>query len=185
MVKKETLVYQIKVTLRDTHPPIWRRIVVPENTTLLKLHDILQIVMGWEDYHLHLFTLDGENYGDPADDEYGFLGTMPEENYRLSELIHGEGQRFVYEYDFGDGWIHVLRVEKIGPAREGVSYPVCMAGRRACPPEDVGGIGGYARFLEAIHDPDDPEHDEYLLWAGGEFDPEEFDLEAVNEQLRR
>jgi hypothetical protein len=185
MPRKQTLVYQIKVTLIGTHPPVWRRIVVPGNTTLLKLHDILQIVMGWEDYHLHLFTLDGENYGDPEDDEYGLLGTMPEQNYRLSELIHGEGQRFVYKYDFGDGWIHGLRVENVGPAREGVRYPVCMAGRRACPPEDVGGIGGYARFLEAIRDPDDPEHDEYLQWVGGEFDPEEFDLEPVNEQLRR
>jgi hypothetical protein len=184
MVKKETLVYQIKVTLKDTHPPIWRRIVVPENTTLLKLHDILQIVMGWEDYHLHLFTVDGENYGDPADDEYGDLGTMPEQSYKLNELIHGEGQRFVYEYDFGDGWIHVLRVEKIGPPREGVRYPVCTGGRRTCPPEDVGGVWGYENFLEAIRDPDHPEHDEYLTWIGGEFDPDDFDLEEVNEQLR-
>ena len=184
MAKKDLLVYQIKVTLKDTKPPIWRRILVLEDTTLLKLHDILQIVMGWQDYHLHMFTLDGENYGDPANDEFGDLGIMPEHEFKLSDLIHGAGQRFTYEYDFGDGWIHALRVEEIGPRRAGVRYPTCTAGRRACPPEDVGGVWGYQRFLEAIHDPAHPEHEEYLTWIGGQFDPAGFDLEAINAGLR-
>lgn len=184
MVKQPTQIYQIKVTLDDTHPPIWRRILVPGNTTLLKLHDILQIVMGWEDYHLHMFTIEGLIYGDPADDEFGELGTMNEANYKLSEVIYGEGQRFSYEYDFGDSWEHTLLVEKILPPAEGVRYPLCLKGKRACPPEDVGGVWGYQLFLEAIRDPQHAEHEEYLAWVGGEFDPEAFDLEEVNANLR-
>ncbi len=185
MAKQPVQIYQIKVTLDDTHPPIWRRILVSGNTTLLKLHDILQIVMGWEDYHLHMYTFEGLIYGDPADDEYGDLGTINEADYKLSQLIHHEGQRFSYEYDFGDGWDHTLRVEKILPPQEGLSYPMCLKGKHACPPEDVGGVGGYAYFLEAIRDPGHPEHEEYLTWIGGDFDPEAFDLEEVNSRLRR
>lgn len=178
-------IYQIKVTLDDTHPPIWRRILVPGNTTLLKLHDILQIVMGWEGYHLHMFTIEGSIYGDPADDEYGDLGTIDEANYKLKKVIYQEGQRLSYEYDFGDSWDHTLLVEKILPPQEGVRYPLCLKGKRACPPEDVGGVWGYENFLEAIRNPDHDEHEEYLTWIGGEFDPEAFDLEEINTQLRR
>jgi hypothetical protein len=185
MAKKPTQIYQIKVTLGNTHPPIWRRILVPGNTTLLKLHDILQIVMGWEDYHLHVFKIEGFFYGDPADDEYGDLGTVDEANYKLSQVIYGEGQRFSYEYDFGDSWDHILLVEKILPSQEGVRYPVCQKGKRACPPEDVGGVWGYVNFLEAIRDPKHDEHEEYLTWVGGKFDPETFDLEEINARLRR
>ena len=161
MAKKPTQIYQIKVTLEHIHPPIWRRISVSGNTTLLKLHDILQIVMGWEDYHLHMYTIEGSIYGDPADDEYGDLGTLSEANYKLSQLIHHEGKRFGYEYDFGDSWDHTLLVEKILPPQEGLRYPTCLKGKRACPPEDVGGVGGYEYFLEAIRDPSHHEHEEY------------------------
>jgi hypothetical protein len=185
MARKPTQIYQIKVTLNDTHAPIWRRILVPGNTTLLKLHDILQIVMGWADYHLHMYTIEGLVYGDPEDDEYGDLGTIDEANIRLSQVIYGEGQRFTYEYDFGDSWDHTLLVEKILPPEEGVRYPLCLKGKRACPPEDVGGVWGYEDFLEAIRDPNHPEHDQYLEWAGWEFDPEEFDLEEINIGLRQ
>lgn len=185
MARKPTHVYQIKVALNYTTPPIWRRILVPDNTTLLKLHDILQIVMGWQDYHLHMYRIEGQIYGDPANDMYGNLGTLDEADYKLSQVIHGKGQRFSYEYDFGDGWIHTLLVEKILSPEEGVRYPLCLAGMRACPPEDVGGVGGYANFLEAIHDPAHEDHEERLAWIGGEFDPEAFDLEEVNARLRR
>ena len=185
MAKKSTQIYQIKVTLDDTHPPIWRRILVPGNTTLLRLHDILQIVMGWEDYHLHMYNIEGLIYGDPADDEYGDLGTLDEVNYKLSQVIYAEGQRFTYEYDFGDSWDHTLLVEKILPPAEGVRYPLCLKGKRACPPEDVGGVWGYENFMEAIRDPNHAEHEEYLAWVGGEFHPEDFDLEEINTRLRR
>lgn len=185
MAKKPTPIYQIKVTLRDTHPPIWRRILVPGNTTLLKLHDILQIVMGWEDYHLHMFTIDRLLYGDPAADVYGDLGTANEANYKLSQVIHREGKRFNYEYDFGDSWNHTLLVEKISTPQEGVRYPFCLKGRRACPPEDVGGVWGYKNFLEVLRDPSHDEHEDYLTWVGGDFDPQAFDLEEVNAWLHR
>jgi hypothetical protein len=183
MSNKFNQIYQIKVTLDDTHPPIWRRILVPSHATLLKLHDILQIVMGWEDYHLHMFTIEGLIYGDPADDEYGDLGTLDEASYKLNQVIYQEGQRMSYEYDFGDSWDHTLLVEKILPPQEGVRYPICLKGKRACPPEDVGGVWGYENFLEAIYDPDHDEHEQYLTWIGGEFDPEAFDLEEVNTRL--
>lgn len=185
MTRQPTQIYQIKVTLNDTHPPIWRRIQAPGNITLLKLHDILQIVMGWEDYHLHMYTIEGSIYGDPADDEYGNLGSLDEDNYKLSQVIYGEGQRFIYEYDFGDSWDHTLLVEKILPIEEGVRYPLCLKGKRSCPPEDVGGVWGYENFLEAIRDLNHDEHEEYLTWVGGQFDPEAFDLEEVNTRLRR
>ena len=184
MSNNSNQIYQIKVTLDDTHPPIWRRILVPAHTTLLKLHDILQIVMGWEDYHLHMFTIEGSIYGDPADDEYGDFGTIDEANYKLNRVIYQEGQRLSYEYDFGDSWDHTLLVEKILLPQEGIRYPLCLKGKRACPPEDVGGVWGYENFLEAIRNPDHDEHEEYLTWVGGEFDPEAFDLEEVNTRLR-
>jgi hypothetical protein len=185
MAKKPNQIYQIKVTLDGTHPPIWRRILAPNNTTLLKLHDIIQIVMGWEDYHLHMYRIEGFIYGNPADDEYSDLGTQDEAKYQLSQVIYGEGQRFTYEYDFGDSWDHTLLVEKILPPEEGIRYPLCLKGKRACPPEDVGGVWGYANFLEAISDPSHNEHDEYFEWVGGEFNPEDFDLEEINTRLRR
>lgn len=183
MPNKPSLVYQIKVTLDDTHPPIWRRIQVSEDTSLLKLHDIVQIVMGWEDDHLHSFLIEDQYYGRPEDDEYGEFGTIDEKRVKLKEVIPGEGFRFKYEYDFGDSWEHTLIVEKILPPEEGVRYPVCVKGKRACPPEDVGGVWGYENFLEAIRDPDHEEHDMYLEWIGDNFDPETFDLEGVNQSL--
>jgi hypothetical protein len=148
------------------------------------LHDILQIVMGWDDYHLHISTIEGSIYGDPADDEYGDLGTIDEARFRLNQVIYREGQRLSYVYDFGDGWDHTLLVEKILPPQESVRYPICLKGKRACPPEDVGGVPGHENFLEAIRNPDHDEHEEYLTWIGGEFDPEAFILEEVNNQLR-
>jgi hypothetical protein len=176
-------IYQIKVMLLDAKPPIWRRFLVPNTTTLDRLHGTLQAVMGWQDYHLHMFTIDEQSYGDPEDDEYGELGTKNEARLKLNQLVPGEGFKFHYEYDFGDSWEHQLVVEKILPVEPGLRYPLCTAGKRHCPPEDVGGIGGYYRFLEATADPQHPEHDEYLVWIGGEFDPEYFNLEEVNDRL--
>jgi hypothetical protein len=183
MATKPNQIYQLKVSLDGIHPPIWRRIQVSGNTSLLKLHDILQIVMGWEDYHLHMYTIQGSIYGNPADDEFGELGTIDEARVKLRQVIFREGQRLSYEYDFGDSWDHTLRVEKI-LSHEGIRYPRCLKGKRACPPEDVGGVWGYQDFLEAIRNPDHEEHDEYLTWVGGEFDPEAFNLQKVNDRLR-
>jgi hypothetical protein len=176
-------IYQIKVTLKDSKPPIWRRIQVRSDTTLGELHHVIQAVMGWEDYHLHQFTVGRTYYGIP-EPGFDFEDVRDERRVKLSQIVTGENFRFLYEYDFGDGWEHVLLVEKILPPKPGQQYPVCIKGRRACPPEDVGGIWGYYGFLEAIQDPDHPEHEDYLEWIGGEFDPEAFDLDAVNRALR-
>ncbi|MDX9866123.1 MAG: plasmid pRiA4b ORF-3 family protein [Anaerolineaceae bacterium] len=184
MAKKTTKIYQLKVSLKGIRPPVWRRFQVTGNTTLLQLHDTLQSVMGWYDCHLHVFTVGGKSYGDPADDEYNEFGTLDECNYSLEKVISGEGQRFLYEYDFGDSWEHEILVEKILATEKGADYPVCIKGKRACPPEDVGGSWGYENFLEAIWDVNHEEHEEYLEWIGDEFDPEEFDLEAINDELR-
>ena len=184
MTRISSSTYQIKVTLAGSHPPIWRRILVPANATLLKLHDILQIAMGWENRHLHSFTIDRSVYGDLENDEYGEFGIKDEARYKLSQVLRREGQSFSYIYDFGDGWRHALLVEKILSPQAGVRNPLCLAGKRACPPEDVGGLQNFYDFLDANNNPN-LEDDEYSLqWIGGEFDPEAFDLADVNAQLK-
>lgn len=176
--------YQIKITLRDSKPPIWRRVLVPSNITLAKLHHVIQRVMGWEDYHLHQFIVGELYYGVPNPDYDDFIEVHDEWKVRLDQIVRGEGFKFVYEYDFGDSWEHILLVEKILPLEPGQQVPVCIKGKRACPPEDVGGVWGYDSFLEAIQNPEHPQHADYREWIGGAFDPEAFDLEAVNEALR-
>ncbi len=139
------VVYQIKVTLKGSKPPIWRRMRVTSETTLAQLHRILQRVMGWESYHLYQFVVGGIEYGDP-----GMLEEMEGEDARrvtLATLVRGEKDKFFYEYDFGDSWDHELLIEQMLPPEAGKYYPVCLAGKRACPPEDCGGIWGYAGFL--------------------------------------
>ena len=181
---KSNDIYQIKVTLRGSKPPIWRRIEVRGDTRLDKLHLILQEMMGWLNYHLHQFIVAGDYYGEPHSD-YDMWGPemYDEKKVKLNQIVFGEKSKFSYEYDFGDSWEHELLIEKILPLEKGVHYPRCVKGKRACPPEDVGGIWGYEDFLEAIKNPKHPEHENLLEWIGGEFDPEEFDLNEINERL--
>jgi hypothetical protein len=179
----ESPVFQLKITLQESKPPIWRRIQVRGSTTLSKLHQILQTVMGWTDSHLHQFIADGVYYGIP-DPDWADLAIKSERRVKLGQLVMAVKDRFVYEYDFGDSWEHALVVEKVLPAEPGVRYPICLAGKRACPPEDVGGIWGYTEFVEAIRQPTHPEHDAMLTWVGGSFDPEAFDREAINQALK-
>ena len=178
-------IYQLKVTLRDIRPPIWRRIQVPADVTLYRLHLTLQAVMGWENEHLYEFVrqtgLGRLNYGEP-DPDYG-REIRSARRTRLNEVAPAEKARLVYKYDFGDGWEHDILVEKVVPREADARYPRCLAGRRACPPEDCGGTWGYESLLGAIADPDDPEHASMLEWLGGEFDPEAFDLDAINRAL--
>lgn len=175
-------VYQLKVTLRDSKPPIWRRIQVTSDTNLHKLHRILQAVMGWSDYHLHQFIVHGVYYGTP-DPDFG-LEVKNEKKVKLSQVVSSVKGKFIYEYDFGDSWEHVILLEKILLPEAGVYYPICVKGKRACPPEDCGGIWEYYNLLQIIEDADHPEHDEMLEWVGGSFDPEVFDLDAVNQELK-
>jgi hypothetical protein len=175
-------VYRLKITLKHFKPPIWRRVLVTSDITLNDLHWIIQVAMGWTNSHLHQFRIGPAYYSDPA---FGLDGVRDECQTELGDVITREKLRFVYEYDFGDGWQHEILVEKILPAEAGETYPKCMAGQRACPPEDCGGVWGYGHFLEAIRHPDHPEHEDMLEWIGGSFDPEQFDLEHVNKRLRR
>ncbi|MHB8573924.1 MAG: plasmid pRiA4b ORF-3 family protein [Dehalococcoidia bacterium] len=174
-------IYQLKVTLRNTRPPIWRRLQVRGNIRLSTLHVILQIAMGWTDSHLHQFIIDGLYYGEPDPDFEPRV--MNEQRVRLSDVAPDRGKTFRYEYDFGDSWEHAVLVEAILDPVPRQRYPVCIDGKRACPPEDVGGVWGYAEFLAAIADPQHAEHEEMLEWSGGDFDPTAFDLAAVNQRL--
>jgi hypothetical protein len=176
-------IYQLKITLKGSKPPIWRRIEVADTVTLARLHQILQVTMGWSDYHLHQFVIEGISYGvpDPDDEQEVRDGRK----VKLNQLLSASKQTLVYEYDFGDGWEHQVVLEKAITPEPDVIYPRCTAGKRACPPEDCGGIWGYVSFLEAIADANHPEHDESLEWVGGSFDPEQFDSEEVNQELRR
>lgn len=182
MSKSKTPVYQVKVTLRHIAPPIWRRLEVPVDIKLGKLHDVLQIAMGWTNSHLHAFRAGGVTYGTPDRDFPD--DTVSERNVRLSQIAT-QRDKLIYEYDFGDGWAHEIKIEKAFPAEPAVHYPRCTAGGRACPPEDCGGPPGYAHLLEVLRDPKHGEHEEIREWVPEGFDPEVFDLDAVNEALRR
>lgn len=177
------LIYQLKITLRDSKPPIWRRVLVPGKFNLGKLHRVIQSAMGWTDSHLHQFNIDGRFYGVPSPDDWDEV--LNESRYSLEKIAPEEKRKFVYEYDFGDCWKHVIVVEKILPFETGKVYPVCINGKRACPPEDVGGVWGYEEFLQAISNPENEEHDSFLEWAGDDFDPEECNLDIINVELKK
>jgi hypothetical protein len=169
---------ELTVVLHDTHPAVWRRIVVPTSLTLLQLHAVLQTAMGWQDYHLHLFDVGGVLYGDVED----FPGELGDEGTFTVADAAGVAEQWRYQYDFGDGWDHDIRVGQ-RLASVGTGTPHCVGGARACPPEDCGGTPGYEHLLEVLADPADPEHAELLEWVGGEFDPDAFDVAATNELL--
>lgn len=183
--KQAQSIYQLKITLKDIRPPIWRRVQVPSDITLGQLHWVIQLSMGWTNSHLHSFSIQGVEYGVPMPDS-GFdeMDLRDEQSVKLSRLVPGEKFKFSYLYDFGDSWEHEVLVEKVLPTEPDVSYPVCIKAKRACPPEDCGGVWGYQEFLETIQDMEHPEHEEMLEWVGGFFDPEETELGEINAQLK-
>ena len=176
-------VHQLKVTLLDTKPAIWRRVLVDGRGTLDQLHEVIQAAFGWLNYHLHEFEVGRTRYGIPdPDDDWG----EPPRDERRTRLdaIAGVGSSFRYTYDFGDGWEHGVVVEKILPSTADIAVPACIDGRRACPPEDCGGTWGYRELLEILADPTHPEHDERREWLGREFDPESFEPNAFEHNRR-
>ncbi|MEX0652536.1 MAG: plasmid pRiA4b ORF-3 family protein [Phycisphaeraceae bacterium] len=207
--------YTIRITLRDTKPPIWRRLAVPADITLGQLHEVIQIAMGWTDSHLHqyvlrdkalkpsrdeirevddadawtgafinrlrgerVFTATTTPFGDPTDMEGEDEDAIP-----LAEVCPKVKSKLTYEYDFGDGWEHVIEVQKIMKPKPGEEYPRCLAGKKACPPEDCGGVFGYYRMLEVVADPEHEEHEDIVEWLGDDFDHEAFDIDEVNDVL--
>ena len=179
MALKPAKIYQLKITLDRIRPPIWRRVQVSSNISLGELHGIIQRTMGWHGYHMHQFIAGDIYYGEP-DPEFD---ADDESKAKLSKVAPSEKSKFKYEYDFGDGWDHTILVEKILPAESDVQYPRCLAGKRACPPEDCGGPYFYPELLEIISNPGHEDHQDRLEWLGGEFDPEHFDLAEVNAAL--
>ena len=172
-------VFQFKITLLETKPPVWRCIQVPETYSFWELHVAIQDAMGWLDSHLHGFDIK-----DPRDREITNIG-LPTEDIldTVRETLPGWEEKiadyFNIENDFGDSWEHKIKLEKILPREKEIDYPRCIKGKRACPPEDCGGPWGYKDFLKILKDPKHEEHDEMLEWVGGEFDPEHFDKKEV------
>ena len=182
--RKHPTIYRLKVTLHGSIPPIWRRIEVPSQMTLPQLHRTLQLVMGWENYHLHEFTIAGRAYAEPNPEDHDFgRDVLDERRARVGKLLATVESSFQYIYDFGDNWRHDILLESILPRTPRKRYPVCVAGARSAPPEDVGGIGGYQRYLEALFDLRHKDHRAMLAWRG-RFDPEYFPLTSVNKRLR-
>jgi hypothetical protein len=178
-------IYQVKISLAEIEPEIWRRIHVPAVTTLGELHEILQAAFGWWNYHLHQYIVDGQHYGLP-DPEYSddLPSMIDERTVTLRDIL--DAGKIAYEYDFGDSWQHLIEIESMAVTAEpGIKYPTCVGGERAGPHEDSGGVGGYADLIEALANKDHPEHKAMRRWAGRKYDPERFDLAAVNKTLRR
>jgi len=173
--------FQIKITLKHTKPPVWRRIIVAPEIKLDRLHDILQIAMGWTNSHLHQFDTP---LGYIADSSFEMEETSSSSQTTLKSVLGGPRSSIRYEYDFGDGWEHQILLEKIVELDQPV-LALCLGGVRACPPEDCGGPWGYANLLSIMNDPQHPEHESMSEWIGSKFDPEFFDLEAINKQLAR
>ncbi|MGD0077352.1 MAG: plasmid pRiA4b ORF-3 family protein [Sedimentisphaerales bacterium] len=193
-----TQIHELKITLCGSKPPIWRRFAVPSNMRLSDLHYLIQIIMGWDNSHLHQFIA-----SDRSRKEYRSLGkkgwthlerrlsdprfeledTENENKVTLTELAPALKDKFIYEYDFGDSWEHLIEVVKISPPADKVKYPVCLAGEFACPPDDCGGIWGYYGKLEILKDPKHDDYEDTIEWMGDDFDPERFNLEAINAEL--
>jgi hypothetical protein len=184
MKQKYDKVYQFKITLKRIKPPIWRRIQVPETYTFWDLHVAVQDAMGWTDTHLHHFEILNPTKG--LKEEIG----IPDEDFiderilagwerKIADYFPSENNKADYIYDYGDNWEHMVKLEKILPREKGITYPVCVGGARACPPDDCGGTWGYEEFLEAIMDSNHERHEELLYWVGGDFDPEGFDIKDV------
>ena len=181
-------IFQFKITLKGTKPPIWRRIHT-KDCTLDKLHEHVQTAMGWRNSHLHQFEINGVRHGDPELIYEGWEDETPPVNSRrlkISKIVPADGQRFSfdYEYDFGDGWEHEILFEGFVPVEKGARYPQCIEGERACPPDDVGGTCGYQDYVKAMANPRHKRHKEFLEW-NGPFDPEKFDAQAATKEMRK
>jgi hypothetical protein len=174
--------WQLYVELEDVRPKVWRRLLVPLDIDLSRLHVALLWCTGWDSGHVHEFVFGPDHYG--ATEPGGEFpdGVQPEEDVLLSQAL-GRRKSFQYLYDFGDSWWHTVKVEQIVRLDAPLEFARCIAGENACPPEDVGGAHGYEEFLEALADPEHPEHLNLKAWIGRPFDPRAFDIDEVNARL--
>jgi hypothetical protein len=179
-------ILELDITLSASKPKIWRRVLVPADFTFRELHYVIQFSMGWTNSHLHQFIVGRHDrcIGMTFDD--GFDDDMEMEDGRkvnISELLNAPKDKIKYEYDFGDGWEHIIEVKKVLQPETGQKYPLVTGGAMACPPEDCGGIWGYARLVETMKKKDTDEYEEMLEWLGEEFDPADFDMESINNEF--
>jgi Plasmid pRiA4b ORF-3-like protein len=167
-------IYQLKITLVDSEPLVWRRLLVPALSTLNELHRILQITMGWGNIAPYHYRVGKQR----SDTEPGLL-QMP-----INEIIRDDRTTFHYHYDPRDGWLHLIELEMVLPSDPQGAYPHCISGDKACPPEGIGGVWGYSELLELLDDPSDPDYLSRWDDLGSDFDPDCFKLDLVNVQLR-
>ena len=179
------LIYQLRVSLNEIEPEVWRRLWVADTMNLAKFDRVIQAAMGWTNSHLHEFTIDGRTYGVPDPDWPSAVPVLREQAYTVGQVLGDSVKRFEYTYDLGDDWQHTVTVEKILRPDETNVRPVCLAGQNACPPEDVGSSSGYMDFVQAMRDPTHEEHVAMWRWHGGPFDPAGFDLNAANAAIRK
>jgi hypothetical protein len=176
-------IYQLKVTLLDSDPAIWRQVLVASDELLQDVHKIIQTTMGWTNSHLHQFVSNDKFYCQPSEDDYPNKDQIDYNGVTLGDLLSTIGHTMLYEYDFGDGWEHEIKLENKLPEDGKMKYPRCIAGERNCPPEDCGGTGGLEKVLEALKNPEDEESKATLKWIGHDYDPSFFDLNEINEML--
>lgn len=173
--------FELRVTLRDIHPPIWRSVIVPADMPLAALHEVLQVAFGWQNSHLHDFEVAGIRFAEVSDDDADEMLAVDEQGAPLGAVAH-EGSTFLYRYDYGDDWEHDVLVERLR-SDGGGPLITCTGGARACPPEDCGGVPGYLNLVKALADATHPEHQELRTWVGPRYSSEHFDAAAVNKQL--
>jgi len=180
------MIYQVQISLKGFKPKIWRRLLIPSDLLLSDFHKIIQTSMGWTNSHLHQFIKNDAFYTRKmADDDFWYeLNNVDYRNMKASDLLAMEKEKIIYEYDFGDSWEHEVLLEKVLPNDKNAQLPICLNGSMNCPPEDCGGIWGYASMLEILKQPDHEEYDSYLEWLGEDFDPEYFDKNEINEFLK-
>lgn len=179
-----TEIATLRIELNDSDPLIWRVVEVPTSITLNVLHDIVQVTMGWLDYHLWEIVINGQTYGLPMDDGWGAAPRKVAAKVRLRDVLSPGMATIDYTYDFGDSWEHRLVVSDVRPGDPGTAYPCFIAGERDCPPEDCGGIPGFYEMLEARADPDHPDHAEISEWLEG-YDPDALDVLPIQVALGR
>lgn len=177
-----TQIYQVKITLNGSQPAIWRKLLIPSDILLSVFHNIIQIAMGWENSHLHQFIKDEIFYLPKMADDifWDDLDSVDYKKMKVSDLLKKEKEKIVYEYDFGDSWEHEIVLEKVLPVDNNQAYPFCLGGKKACPPEDCGGVWGYESMLQVIKDPEHQEHEDMIEWLGEDFDPAYFNAAEVN-----
>lgn len=172
-------IFKLHIALEGTSPLVWRRILVPGLFTLEALNSVFQLVMGWQMKHLYDYEINGARYTEPDD-----FDDTPVKSVAASLASATVAQTaFQYTYDFGDDWRHIITIEEIMSRDENMSYPICIGGENACPPEDCGGPHGFEEFKQHLADPKDPEHLEILRWVGGYYDPKSFDANRINRDM--